>query len=238
MEVQAEYSALYRFLKTGGEHFATLDHAGSGHISPSLNDIAFLKFYRYKQGTQTDSDELGGLLPPNGRNMVALLFSSKGLRKLAGDYFAPFGLQLVIKPHEHKLEVQKQADGVVVSFPYHLTSGTLLRMVFYDVAIESNQQCSLVFEEPEAHAFPFFTKHLGERIALDENGNQFFIATHNPYLLAAVVEKAPAADVAVFATYYRDYETHVKRLSETELARLFEGDPFLGIEHLLEEGAV
>jgi hypothetical protein len=110
-------------------------------------------------------------------------------------------------------------------------------MVFYTVAIESNKDSTLVFEEPEAHAFPYFTKHLDERIALDENKNQYFIATHNPYLLSAVVEKAPVADVAVFATYYRDYETRLKLLDQAALSRLFESDPFLGIDQFVEEEA-
>jgi len=108
-------------------------------------------------------------------------------------------------------------------------------MVFYSVAIESNKESVLVFEEPEAHAFPYYTKHLGERIALDENKNQYFIATHNPYLLTAIWEKSAAGDVAVFATYYKDYETRVKPLTADDMAWLFQADPFLGVSHLVEE---
>jgi len=233
--IEAEYGeGGYQFQKAGGGHAVTLGHRGEKQGGTDATELRFIKFYRFKRAAKMGSGDLGGLSPPDARNMVALLFSSRDLRQLAADYFAPFGLQLVIKPNEHKLEVQKQSDGIAVSFPYHLTSDTLQRMVFYSVAIESNRESTLVFEEPEAHAFPYYTKHLGERMALDESGNQFFIATHNPYLLSAVVEKAPAEDVAVFATYYRDYETRVKPLSESELERLFEGDPFMGIEHLLE----
>ena len=199
--------------------------------------LRFIKFYRFKVLEKMEASDLGGLLPPHGRNLVALVFSRKELRQLAADYFAPFGLQFIIKPHEHRFEVQKQSDGVAVSFPYHLTSDTLQRMLFFTVAIESSKESTLVLEEPEAHAFPYFTKYLGERIALDENRNQYFIATHNPYLLSAVVEKAPEKDVQVFATYYRDYETRVKPLGPADLERLFEGDPFLGIEDLVEEEA-
>jgi hypothetical protein len=108
-------------------------------------------------------------------------------------------------------------------------------MIFYTVAIDSNKDSTLTFEEPEAHAFPYYTKHLGERIALDENRNQYFIATHNPYLLTAIWEKSAAGEVAVFATYYRDYETRVKPLTQEDMTRLFEADPFLGVSHLVEE---
>lgn len=97
----------------------------------------------------------------------------------------------------------------------------------------SNKDCTLVFEEPEAHAFPYYTKLLGERIALDPS-NQYFIATHNPYLLGAIVEKAKKEDVAVFAVYYEDYQTKVKHLSDTELATLMDADPFLSLQSLIK----
>jgi predicted ATPase len=107
-------------------------------------------------------------------------------------------------------------------------------MLFYYVAMESNKDAVLVFEEPEAHAFPYYTKHLGERIAGDAS-NQYFIATHNPYLLVAVLEKAKKEEVAVFATQYRDYETKVTQLTEEQITQLLEADPFLGLESVLEE---
>jgi hypothetical protein len=47
----------------------------------------------------------------------------------------------------------------------------------------------MVLEEPETHAFPKHTKYLGELVALDKS-NQYFISTHNPYFLLAVIEKA------------------------------------------------
>jgi len=236
IEIDAEYAeGVFLFSMRNSGMVLRIPHQVTGAGGAFIKQLDFVKFYRFKRAVRMSSSELGSLLPPDGQNLVALVYSSKKLRQLAADYFAPFGLQLVIKPSENKLEVQKQSEGVAVSFPYELSSDTLQRMLFYSVAIESNREAALVFEEPEAHAFPYFTKHLGERIALDENKNQFFIATHNPYLLTAVVEKAPAADVAVFATYYRNYETRVKLLAQEDLALLFEQDPFLGIEHLLED---
>lgn len=65
--------------------------------------------------------------------------------------------------------------------------------------------------------------------------NQYFIATHNPYLLTAVLEKAKKDEVGVFATRYRNYETQVTPLSEEQLGRLMEADPFLGLESMLGE---
>jgi AAA15 family ATPase/GTPase len=195
----------------------------------------FVRFYRFRALSVYPSDEGETLLAPDGRNLVALLHAQKALRLMAGEYFTPSGLLFVIKPHEHAIEIQNQTEGVAVGIPYAIASDTLQRMVFYSVAIESNKDSVLVFEEPEAHAFPYYTKHLGERIALDENKNQYFIATHNPYLLTAIWEKSAPGDVAVFATYYKDYETRVKPLTADDMAWLFQADPFLGVSHLVGE---
>jgi len=237
VEISARYGKdLYEFTEKSNDRVVLrIDHRASSVGGGKLDKLSFIRFYRPGSFENMTDTSLGGLLPPVGRNLVAQVYSSKELRKLVADYLAPYGLQLVIKPHEHKFEVQKQSDGVAVAFPFHLSSDTLQRMIFYSVAIDSNKEATLVFEEPEAHAFPYFTKHLGERIALDENKNQFFVATHNPYLLTAIWEKSAPGDVAVFATYYRDYETRVKPLTAEDMAWLFQADPFLGVSHLVEE---
>jgi AAA15 family ATPase/GTPase len=123
---------------------------------------------------------------------------------------------------------------LVFSFPYTLTSDTLRRIIFYTVAIASNKDSILVFEEPESHAFPYYTKYLGERIALDQT-NQFFIATHNPYLLAAIIEKARKEDVQVLITYFKDFQTRVKPLAANQLSELMEADPFFNLDRFIEE---
>lgn len=225
----------YEFSRPGHQGFLRLDHNGKFQLGNWFKDLEFIRFYRIKSFEKMDAQDLGGLLPPDGRNLVAQVYSSKELRQIAAEYYSPSGWLFVMKPHELTFEIQKQLDGVAVGLPFHLTSDTLQRMVFYSVAIESNKEAILIFEEPEAHAFPYYTKHLGERIALDENKNQYFIATHNPYLLTAIWEKSAPGDVAVFATYYRDYETRVKPLTQDDMTWLFEADPFLGVSHLVEE---
>jgi AAA15 family ATPase/GTPase len=116
-----------------------------------------------------------------------------------------------------------------------LASDTLRRIIFYTVAIASNKDSVLVFEEPESNAFPYYTKYLGERIALDET-NQFFIATHNPYLLSAIVEKGRKEDVQVFITYFKDYQTRVRPLTPAEVSELMEADPFFNLDRFVEAG--
>jgi hypothetical protein len=225
----------YQFKAEPGRNTFVLGHEGREQIGAWMPELARIRFYRLKGFVAMNNKQLGGLLPPDERNLVAQLYSSGELRQMVAHSFEGSGWILVIKPHEGKLEIQKHQEGVAIGLPFHLSADTLQRMTFYTVAMESNRDSILVFEEPEAHAFPYDTKHHRERIALDENKNQYFIATHNPYLLAAIGEKSPPGDGAVFATYYRDYETRVRSLTADEMARLFQSDPFLGVSHLVED---
>ena len=212
---------------------AGLDYRGNGSVNQRLKEALSVKFYRYQYLVKCESAEPGALIPPHGTNLFAVVYSSKTLREWVVELFRPYGLAVVLKPHERAIELQKQQGGIVISYPLGMSSDTLQRMLFYNVAMKSNKDAVLVFEEPEAHAFPYYTKHLGERIAADAS-NQYFIATHNPYLLVAVLEKAKKEEVGVFATQYQDYETKVTPLTEDQISRLLDADPFLGLRGVLE----
>ena len=119
-------------------------------------------------------------------------------------------------------------------YPYQLTSDTLQRIIFYAIAIESNKDSTLIFEEPESHAFPYYTKWLGEKIGADTT-NQYFIATHNPYLLQAVLEKTKKDDIQVFVTYYRNYQTKVIPLDPNQVSEIMTNDPFFNLDEFIPE---
>ena len=214
---------------------ATMGYQGNfagGTPYGQTNDI---KFFRFKNLASYNDATPGGLKPPNGTNLFSVVFSSVDLRDTMKEFFRKYGLKLVLKPQERLFELQKQTDDLVFSFPYALTSDTLRRIIFYTVAMASNKDSVLVFEEPESNAFPYYTKYLGERIALDET-NQFFIATHNPYLLSAIIEKGRKEDVQVFITYFKDYQTKVKPLTPDEVVELMEADPFFNLDRFIEDG--
>jgi AAA15 family ATPase/GTPase len=212
---------------------------GYNDITPrSVSDLSPLspfKFYRFTVKKAFPRQESAFLLPPSGENLLAILLTHKELKSLASQIFEPFGLKLVFKPQENRIEVLKQYEDIFISHPYSLTSDTLQRLVFYLTAIESNKESFLAFEEPESHAFPYYTKYLAEVIALDKNNNQYFVSTHNPEFLLSILEKSPKEDVAVFITYFKDYQTKVKPLSEKQLEEAMEIDVFFNIERFLEE---
>lgn len=204
----------------------------TGGLAP--NETEFLKFYRFLRQNQFPDKKSSFLLPPHGSNLFAVVMANKKFRDTMARFFKNFGLNLVLKPQERTFEVQKQVEDVVFSYPYVLTSDTLQTILFHTIAIESNQNSTLVFEEPESHAFPYYTKYLGEKIALDKS-NQYFIATHNPYLLLSILEKAKKDSVNVFITYFKDYQTKVKCLTEEQLSELMDYDPFFNLNSFIEE---
>ena len=193
----------------------------------------FIKFLKFSKFDTFPGENPGFLMPPSGDNLFSVVMHKKKLRETISQFFSTFGLRVVFRPQHRSIEVQKIVDDIAISYPYSLTSETLQRIIFHVIAMESNENSTLVFEEPDAHAFPYYTKYLGERIAFDES-NQYFIATHNPYLLASILEKSGKHDVCVFITYYENYETKVKPVWGDNISELLSYDPFFNIDRFIE----
>ena len=224
-EISSERTQIAQF---SGDYNSFNSH---GHIAPELAPFKSYKFAVQKVFPRPESDFL---LPPSGTNLMSLILTHKELRSLANDIFAKFDLRLGLRPQENKIEVIKQLGDIIVSYPYSLTSDTLQRIIFYLAAVISNKDSILIFEEPESHAFPYYTKYFAETIALDTRNNQYFISTHNPYLLLPLLEKAPKEDVAVFITDFKDYQTKVKLLNAAEVEEIMEIDVFSNLDRFLE----
>lgn len=202
----------------------TANHNEITGVSHADERLATYKFYQFNTKESFERLESDFLLPPSGDNLLSLLVSNRELRSVVNQPFLSQGLRLGLRPQEGKIELIKEFEDIIISYPYSLVSQTLQRLVFYQAAILSNKDSVLVFEEPEAHAFPQHTQHLAEQIALDENNNQYFIATHSPYLLLPILEKAKKEDVAVHIVYYEDYQTKTREMTREDLAHLRETD--------------
>jgi len=194
-----------------------------GGSETAFRNCLQFKFYRFAIRRDFPNQRSEYLYPPDGDNLSQILITRRELRNFMQKIFNKFGYKLAIQMPEGKITIQKGEDIIIV-YPYSTISDTLRRIVFYLAAIYSNKGSVIAFEEPEAHAFPYYTKYLAERIALDQNKNQYFISTHNPYLLKSVIEKAPKEEVSVNITYIENYETKVKQLSETEIREILDLD--------------
>jgi energy-coupling factor transporter ATP-binding protein EcfA2 len=196
-----------------------------------------VRYYMYREGSfQKGVQQYGTLEPPNGNNLPALLYSNKAFRESVSALFRSKGFRLEIRPEQSEILISKEVDDILYSYPFEAISETLRRIVFYKAVLETNQDSVLVLDEPEANTFPFYTKYLAERIALDDS-NQFFISTHNPYVLMSIIEKTPKSDLAVHVARMKNYRTELRLLSDQELEEALDlgMDLFLNLDRYFPE---
>ncbi len=93
----------------------------------------------------------------------------------------------------------------------------------------------MLFEEPEAQMFPPYIKKLTTDILMDEGDNQFFIATHSPYVLSELIEEAED-DLSVYVVDYDKGETIIKRLTDEQVIEVAQYgiDLFFNLESYLD----
>jgi AAA15 family ATPase/GTPase len=215
-----------------------LDYKGDvTEISSTIKDFSSIKFYRFvKQQFYFPFNTSSYLLPPSGLNLFSLVMSNKKLREIMTNFYRESDLTLVLKPQNMTFEIQSQRENFVFNYPYISVSDTLQRIIFYLIAMESNENSTLIFEEPESYAFPYFTRYLGERIALYD-ANQYFISTHNPYLLQSILEKADKKEVNVFVTFIEDFRTKVVKLTSDQISsEILDADPFFNLDKFTDRG--
>jgi AAA15 family ATPase/GTPase len=214
------------------------DHNNINQIAPSipqLSNITPINYYKFNLLERSTSSESDYLLPPDGPNLLSVLLTKPNIRNVVNSVFSRSKLRLVLKPQDNSIEAIKDLGDVLVSYPYILISDTIQRVVFHLCSILSNKNATLVFEEPESHAFPYYTKQLAEIMALDTNNNRYFIATHNPYFLQPIIEKTAADDIAVFITYFDQYQTKVKLLSPQDIEEIMQIDVFSNLDRYIEK---
>jgi AAA15 family ATPase/GTPase len=180
-----------------------------------------IKRYIFKPLTEHKSHFSLFLRPPHGDNLFTILESNPTLYDEVTDFFLKYNLDLLLDTETGKLDVQKRVGNRVYKIPYSLAADTLQRIIFHLAAIETNTDSILLLEEPEAHSFPLYISLLAEKIVKSKN-NQFFIATHSPYLLTPFIEQCTNDEVAIFICKYENYETKVRALSKEEIDNIME----------------
>lgn len=187
-----------------------------------LDYVTPVKNYIFKANTNYSQSHYSLFLrPPYGDNLFTMLESNPKLYDEATHFFANYGLDLLIDTESGKLEVQKRIGNRVYKIPYSLAADTLQRIIFHIAAVETNTDSVILLEEPEAHAFPKYISLLAEKI-IESKNNQFFIATHSPYLLTPFIEQCSYDELAIFVCTYENYETKVKALSAEEIANIMD----------------
>ncbi len=199
----------------------TLEHNGNIRDNFGGNMSTHVSAYIFKRLDKFEQTFRSFLNPPYGDNIPNLLVSNTEYKKMISTFFKDKGYKINLKPQDNDLEIAKEEDEIIYSYPYMTISETLQRIVFILLAIETNKNMTLIFDEPEANTFPFFTKYVAERIAQDKT-NQYFITTHNPYLLLNIIEKAPSNDLNVFVTSMDKYQTKAHQLTKDQISEVIE----------------
>lgn len=196
-----------------------------------ITNFRKIKFYRYHFVERYSPRIPSFLLPPSGINQLTILQTHPELRDLIGDILKPFELELYLRLAESKIELVRRKGNIIIGFPLNLTAETIQRIIFLLSIIKTNNDSVIIIEEPETHLFPYYIKYVAELIAQNTNNNQYFISTHNPYLLITLLEKIKLTDIAIFATKFEDYTTKVKKLSKEDIEEILDReDPFFNIE--------
>ncbi|EGW20795.1 AAA family ATPase [Methylobacter tundripaludum] len=186
-----------------------------------LGGLYDIKQYKFIHNSALENLNIPYLIPPFGTNLLNVIQEYKQLQKELRDIFSEYNLKLVIDTGNHELRIQKEIkDGLVFSLPYDSIADTLQRIIFFKAAIASNEDSILLFEEPEAHCFPPYITHIAKEIISSET-NQFFIATHSPYILDTFLENR-RDDLAIFMADFKDGQTVIKRLTDGELNDVYE----------------
>ncbi len=184
-----------------------------------------IKPYRFKDNIQPhdSGNYIHNLMPPFGNNLYNVILRNKPFQETIKDFTEDYGFELNIDTSTNELLIQVRInEGLVYSIPYKAIADTFKRFLFHIAAIRYNNKASVItLDEPDAHSFPKYVSFLGDEIIKAVN-NQFFIATHNPYLLNNLIENTPEKELSVFICGYdkNKSETIAKKLSSEDLSEL------------------
>lgn len=207
----------------------TLQGSGQFQIDNKLNFrigrnepfVPFVRKYHFTSHTSFKKGHSRYLIPPYGYNLLSVIERDEKLKSEISDMFKEYGLSLVFDKSSQTIKIiqSEDKDGIFL-IPYNSIADTLQRIIFYKAAIVSNTKSILLFEEPEAHSFPPYMTHLTQEMIYRKD-NQYFIATHSPFILNDLLENS-REEISVFNTNYNRHQTEVRKLTETELTDVYQ----------------
>lgn len=195
-----------------------------------------VKLFKFPNSFEFGRLNLDYLIPPNGLNLFEIA-QKNPLKNELSKLFQEYRLKLLFDKTNDTLRIVKELDdNSLVSLPFNSMADTLQRIVFFKAAIASNTDSILLFEEPEAHCFPPYIAHITQEVIVAQT-NQFFIATHSPYVLNAFLEQS-REELAIFIVDYRDGQTVINRLTDDELNEVYDYgiDVFFNYERFMQHG--
>lgn len=230
-------------LRVGKEEIFSSSTDEVDDFSGRINELQYfnVKPYKFSEIKAYDSSISAlELNIPFGKNMFEVIINNEKLRKEFSNLLKPYNLDLVIDSSSNDIKVSpKIKDGIINTLPISLIADTLVRLVFFKTAITSNKDSVLLFEEPEAHMFPPYISKFTSDLIHDENNNQFFIATHSPFVLNDLMDNLKSDELAIYIVSYKKEtgETIINRLSEEDMheAYQFGYDFFMNLDKFISQ---
>jgi AAA15 family ATPase/GTPase len=211
------YSCNILIHEQNSNYFLELD--SSLKISFKTDNLIFplLKNYTFKLDIKGRKANLPFLQPPFGNNILSAIEDNPTLKQDILKLFEDYNLKLVFDKASQELKIMKPQKGnEIFLVPYNSVADTLQRIIFYKTAIVTNKNSVLIFEEPEAHAFPPYIVHITQEI-IDAQSNQFILSTHSPYVLDYFLENA-FDETSIFMVDYKNGETVSNKLSKEDMS--------------------
>lgn len=207
--------------------------------APKNSEVVPVGFYQFKEFEKDHTLSGQRLNSPWGENLFSVIASNTALRNEVKELFDFYNLKFSFDTNSNEYKIIKSVGDDIFLISYSMIADTLQRLIFYKTAIKSNENTVLLFEEPEAHMFPAYIGKLTADISQDENGNQFFITTHSPFVLNDLMEDVGISDMAIYAIGYNkdNGETMIKRISEDEVNEIYQYgiDVFFNLENFLKD---
>ena len=201
------------------------------------DELAEVKKYQFLKHTEFLSKGYSSLSYPFGENIFNIISTNKLLKKEVSELFKDYNLELIYDRRLQEFTILKRTESGIFSIPYTMIADTLQRVIFYKAAILSNKEKVLLFEEPEAHMFPPYISKFTSDIIHDENNNQYFLATHSPFVLNDFMEDMDKEDLSLYAVGLKDGATVIRRLSDEEITEVYQYgvDLFFNLEDYLKD---
>lgn len=239
-----EFDEIDTFVEGGKEEclsFELRDKKINSFVSSGIlkkDSLQNVKKYEFEGNVNYKEGSYDTLMTPFGNNIFDVLSSKESIRKDIYDLFKNYELKFSFDKSTRTFKILKNIGDDIFLISYSMISDTLRRLIFYKTAIASNGETVLLFEEPEAHMFPPFIKKFTTDIIFDQT-NQFFMATHSPYVLDELIAEAQD-ELSVYLVDYKDGETKAYFLNEEDLVeiRAYGVDLFFNIESYLKHGQI
>ena len=197
--------------------------------------------YDFRTNNQWKTNGNAQLLPPFGENIIDVLSFNQNIsevKKWIANELSKKNKELVLDKTTNSLRFQQRLnDEEVFSLPYSALADTLQRLIFYKTALASNKNSVLLFEEPEAHAFPPYISVLMQDI-IEAKTNQFFMTTHSPFVINEFLEyEHLRRETSIYLFDFKNNQTTVKRLTDEEMDEVYNYgiDLFFNIESFLRD---